>query len=68
MVLQLNNLVALGSKMSVGTGYDIDFWSDRWLGDFTLDYLFPHAYASTVNKQTTVREVWDNGQWNIHLG
>lgn len=53
---------------SVGTCYDIVLWSDRWLGDFTLDYIFPHAYASAVNKQIIVGEVWGNGQWSIHLG
>jgi hypothetical protein len=33
----------------------------------SLDYLFPTVYAVTDNADATVKEIWNNGKWNIRF-
>ncbi|GJZ24919.1 hypothetical protein Tco_0562378, partial [Tanacetum coccineum] len=41
-------------KKRVGNGLLTRFWSDIWLGDNQLRYLFPRIYALELNKDCSV--------------
>lgn len=57
-------MVAANSLWIVGTGVNIHFWSDNWLGEPLLDLLqvAPHFHD---NFDGTVANVILNGRWNI---
>lgn len=64
-VVQLKDEVVLGLKWVVGSGTNIHFWSDAWVGE-----LGPLANLATCpifyeEREITVREMCkDNGEWN----
>nr|GEW69929.1 RNA-directed DNA polymerase, eukaryota [Tanacetum cinerariifolium] len=41
-------------KRRVGNGMHTRFWSDVWLGDQQLRYMFPRIYALEENKESSV--------------
>ncbi|GKF47775.1 hypothetical protein Tco_0137577, partial [Tanacetum coccineum] len=49
------NLLA-NCKLRVGSGMRAKFWSDSWIGDTQLCFLFPRLYALENNKECLVAE------------
>lgn len=46
----------------VGNGEDTSFWSERWLGKFTLAKKFPRLFKLEKNPFVTVRDRMPNGE------
>ena len=57
-------MVVSNSLWIVGTGDNIQFWSDNWLGEPLLDLLKVASYLHE-NFAGTVADVIMNGRWNI---
>ncbi|WKA01540.1 hypothetical protein VitviT2T_019818 [Vitis vinifera] len=53
----------------VGKGNTIRFWTDVWCSDSALSHCFPHLFGMTVQRNSTVEEMWDQslgqGNWNL---
>ncbi|GKC08938.1 RNA-directed DNA polymerase, eukaryota, reverse transcriptase zinc-binding domain protein [Tanacetum coccineum] len=41
-------------RLKLGNGNNISFWNDKWIGDNTLQNLFPRIYALENNKQVSI--------------
>ncbi|OAY67736.1 putative ribonuclease H protein [Ananas comosus] len=63
-VLGLNTIFKWGTAYKLGNGHSIDFWSDRWSGEKTLNLTFPEAYQAAVCKNLKVSECFTRGAWN----
>ncbi|GMJ10130.1 hypothetical protein like AT4G29090 [Hibiscus trionum] len=59
------------SRLQVGDGVNILFWSDCWIRNMTLRDRFPRIYALACNKSGTVvefgRKVVSSWRWEIKL-
>ncbi|CAJ2647023.1 unnamed protein product [Trifolium pratense] len=53
----------------MGCGDTINFWKDIWVGEQTLQQLFPRLYGISVQQDKSVREVgnWVEGVWRWDL-
>ncbi|KAJ9704079.1 hypothetical protein PVL29_005387 [Vitis rotundifolia] len=53
----------------VGKGTQVSFWTDHWCGNATLSHIFPQLFALAVQRNATVKDVWDSslgqGGWNL---
>ena len=61
-----NNMI-----FKVGKGNTIRFWTDVWCSETALSHCFPHLFGMTVQRNTTVKEMWDQnlgqGNWNLNF-
>ncbi|KAJ9702452.1 hypothetical protein PVL29_004269 [Vitis rotundifolia] len=55
----------------VGKGNTIRFWTDVWCSESALSQCFPHLFGMTVQRNSTVKEMWDQnsgqGNWNLNF-
>ncbi|KAJ9678515.1 hypothetical protein PVL29_020639 [Vitis rotundifolia] len=55
----------------VGKGHTIRFWTDVWCSESALSQCFPHLFGMTVQRNSTVEEMWDQnlgqGNWNLNF-
>ncbi|WJZ98950.1 hypothetical protein VitviT2T_017437 [Vitis vinifera] len=55
----------------VGKGNTIRFWTDVWCTDTTLSHCFPHLFGMSVQRSSTIEEMWDQnsgqGDWNLNF-
>ncbi|KAJ9678521.1 hypothetical protein PVL29_020644 [Vitis rotundifolia] len=55
----------------VGKGNTIRFWTDVWCLESALSQCFPHLFGMTVQRNSTVEEMWDQnsgqGNWNLNF-
>ncbi|KAJ9682385.1 hypothetical protein PVL29_018325 [Vitis rotundifolia] len=53
----------------VGKGNRVSFWTDHWCGNTALSLMFPQLFALSVQRNATVKDVWDSslgqGGWNL---
>ncbi|KAJ9692984.1 hypothetical protein PVL29_011901 [Vitis rotundifolia] len=53
----------------VGKGTRVSFWTDHWCGNTALSLMFPQLFALSVQRNATVKDVWDSslgqGGWNL---
>ncbi|KAJ9705958.1 hypothetical protein PVL29_003867 [Vitis rotundifolia] len=53
----------------VGKGTRVSFWTDHWCGDTALSLMFPQLFTLSVQRNATVKDVWDSslgqGGWNL---
>jgi len=49
----------------VGTGKDVLFWEDNWVGNGALKNAFPRLFSLSSSKASTMVEFgdWNNGKW-----
>ena len=52
-------------KWMSGTGKEIVFWEDNWVGNGALKEVFPRLFSLSLSKESKVAEfgAWNNGQW-----
>lgn len=46
---------------------DTSFWEDIWVGEVPLKLLFPKLYDYCRNKECTVGECWQMGEWTMNF-
>ena len=55
----------------MGKGTKVRFWTDHWCGNEVLSQAFPQLFALTVQRNSSINEMWDSslgqGGWNIRL-
>ncbi|KAJ9683534.1 hypothetical protein PVL29_019210 [Vitis rotundifolia] len=55
----------------VGKGNTVRFWTDVWCSESALSQCFPHLFGMTVQRNSTVEEMWDQnsgqGNWNLNF-
>ncbi|KAK2387063.1 hypothetical protein QL285_060888 [Trifolium repens] len=52
----------------IGNGRQTCFWTDKWLGDFSLEERFPRLFSLSTQKEATVASVWnpdDSIKWAL---
>lgn len=56
-----NNLVR-----TLGDGKEVRFWMDVWLGEGSLEEMFPRLLSLAVDKEVSVSDMgeWDGDEWN----
>ncbi|GJW59893.1 RNA-directed DNA polymerase, eukaryota, reverse transcriptase zinc-binding domain protein [Tanacetum coccineum] len=63
--LHEKNYIRLSSmKRQVNNGATTSFWYDSWADSSPLKSLFPRLFHLATNKDSSVRENWQNG-WNL---
>ncbi|OAY69027.1 LINE-1 retrotransposable element ORF2 protein [Ananas comosus] len=62
-VLGLNKIFKWGALHKLGYGDSIDFWSDRWYGDKTLQSVFPEIYSLSHCKNCKSRVGLEQDWW-----
>ena len=63
--LHEKNYIRLSSmKRQVNNGATTSFWYDSWADSSPLKSLFPRLFHLAANKDSSVRENWQNG-WNL---
>jgi len=52
-------------KWRSGTGKEIVFWEDNWVGNGALKEVFTRLFSLSLSKESKVAEfgAWNNGQW-----
>lgn len=65
-------LIADNSSIHIISGTLISFWSDKWIGEKPLKFLFPSLFKISNLKNGSVCEhicfSYDNlGDWNLHF-
>ncbi|PNX61292.1 ribonuclease H, partial [Trifolium pratense] len=53
----------------LGKGDSIRFWQIKWLGNDSLQYLYPQLYNKALNHEAVVTDVgsWNDSNWQWHL-
>ncbi|PNX87107.1 ribonuclease H, partial [Trifolium pratense] len=43
----------------IGNGMKTSFWTDKWVGEFSLREKFPRLFSISLQKNVSVADVWD---------
>ncbi|WMV54098.1 hypothetical protein MTR67_047483 [Solanum verrucosum] len=52
-------------SLKVGNGRKIDFWNEHWIGDESLQSLFPDLFMLTTQNKATISQLWSPQGWNL---
>ena len=64
-ILKSCQLIRQGLVWKVGTGDEIFFWFDNWIGEYNLIQLLEIADTSNLDPKVRVSEFICNGQWDL---
>jgi hypothetical protein len=64
-VIKVKNKFKWGAKMEVHNGENTIFWNDVWRGEVPLKLVFPKLYEYCRNKNCTVSDCWEGGEWRM---
>ncbi|KAG8072286.1 hypothetical protein GUJ93_ZPchr0006g43351 [Zizania palustris] len=57
----------IGGAYKLGTGRQISFWRNTWIGDLPLYVKFYHIFEIAADSEATVCDNYDDGVWKIEL-